>query len=142
MKKNLVSSVLAAVIAVSSSVAVAQPEPGPGGPDGRHGAENKGAGPQGGRPDHGPGRDNGRGRDDRGRDQGREPQRRPDPAPERWSKGQRVPDPYRGHQYVIDDWHDHHLRQPPRGYHWIGVGADYFLVGVATGLVLESVFGR
>ncbi|HEY0296387.1 MAG TPA: RcnB family protein [Bordetella sp.] len=53
-----------------------------------------------------------------------------------------MPPTYRGRQYVIDDWRGHHLHQPPRGYQWISTGADYFLIGIASGAVLESVLGN
>ncbi|WP_296467319.1 RcnB family protein [Pigmentiphaga sp.] len=65
-----------------------------------------------------------------------------DPHYRPWAKGQRVPLPYRGPQYVVVDWRGHHLPPPPKHYHWINVGADYFLVGVATGIVLQSILGR
>lgn len=151
MKKQIVSTLLAAVIAASSGLAVAQPDRGPGGP----GPSGQDRGPG-----NGPGNGPGKGRDQApgqgphsgpgqgpGHHAGKGPgpghgYDRPDPAPARWSKGQRVPQPYRGPQYVINDWRGYHLRQPPRGYQWISVGADYFLIGVATGIVLESVFDR
>jgi Ni/Co efflux regulator RcnB len=60
----------------------------------------------------------------------------------RWQRGQYVPAPYRGPQYVIADWRGHRLHEPPRGYHWISTGADYFLIGIATGAVLEAVLGQ
>jgi Ni/Co efflux regulator RcnB len=162
VKKQIVSTLLVAVMAASSGLAYAQPDRGPGGPGGpgspgngpgnSHGnghddapgkgpnhGQNKGPGkgPNYG-PGQGPGHDAGRGpgpKHGHGYD-------RPDPAPSRWSKGERVPQPYRGPQYVINDWRGYHLKQPPRGYQWISVGADYFLIGVATGIVLESVFDR
>ena len=37
-----------------------------------------------------------------------------------WSKGDRLPTEYRSNQYVVSDWKNNHLRQPPRGYHWVG----------------------
>lgn len=161
MKKQLISTLLVAVIASSSGLAQAQPDRGPGGPGpssqdrgpgngpgkgpglgpgSKHGNghdNSPGKGPQGG-PGQGPGHHAGKGpgpNPGHGYD-------RPDPAPARWSKGERVPQPYRGPQYVINDWRGYHLKQPPRGYQWISVGADYFLIGVATGIVLESVFDR
>ena len=153
MKKQFISTLLVAVLAASSSLAQAQPDRGPGGP----GPSGQAGGP-GNSPGKGPGKGPGNGHNgspdksphagpghsqQRGPDHGRGmPSGRPDPAPARWGKGDRVPQPYRGPQYVIDDWRGYHLKQPPRGYQWIGVGADYFLIGVATGVVLESVFGR
>lgn len=44
---------------------------------------------------------------------------------------------YRSRQYVVDDWRGHHLKAPPRGYHWVQTGGDYVLVAIATGLILE-----
>jgi len=150
VKKQLISTLLVAVLAASSALAQAQPDrggpggPGSSGPAGGPGnSPGKGPGnghngPPGKPPQAGPGHS-----PQRGPDHGHaQPPRRPDPAPARWGKGERVPQPYRGPQYVIDDWRGYHLKQPPRGYQWIGVGADYFLIGVATGVVLESVFGR
>lgn len=153
VKKQLVSTLLVAVIAASSGLAQAQPDRGPGGPGpsgqdrgpgngpgkgpGNGYDKSPGNGPHGG-PGQGPGHNAGKGpgpKPGHGYD-------RPDPAPARWSKGERVPQPYRGPQYVINDWRGYHLKQPPRGYQWISVGADYFLIGVTTGIVLESVFDR
>ena len=46
----------------------------------------------------------------------------------RWNRGERIPPEYRDRQFVIDDWREHRLAPPPRGYHWVGVGGDYYLV--------------
>lgn len=71
------------------------------------------------------------------------PDRRADrPGPGSWHKGERVPPEYRQRQYVIDDWHAYRLSPPPRGYQWVGVGGDYFLVAIPTGLVFQVVIGR
>ena len=56
-------------------------------------------------------------------------------------RGSRLPAYYRGHQYVVDDWRGHHLRQPPRGYHWVQTGADYVLVAIATGVIVQLLLG-
>ncbi|XHS77951.1 RcnB family protein [Burkholderiaceae bacterium UC74_6] len=53
--------------------------------------------------------------------------------------GQRMPTQYRERTYVVDDWRGHHLRQPPRGYHWVQSGTDYLLVAVATGLIASAI---
>ena len=50
-------------------------------------------------------------------------------------RGGRLPDQYRGRQYVVDDWRGHHLSAPPRGYHWVQTGGDYVLAAVATGII-------
>ena len=122
-KKNVVvSTLLAAMLAAGSSMALAQPRPDDHRDEHR---DKRGHGPRG---DHRP--------------PGHDRDARPDPSPARWGRGDRVPEAYRGRQYVVDDWRGHHLRQPPRGYHWISTGPDYFLIGVATGAVLESVLNH
>ena len=52
-----------------------------------------------------------------------------------WHKGERLPAEYRDRNYVVDDWHDHGLQVPPRGYQWVGVNGDYVLAAVATGVI-------
>ncbi|MDQ2926706.1 MAG: RcnB family protein [Pseudomonadota bacterium] len=52
-------------------------------------------------------------------------------------RGGRLPDEYRDRQYVVDDWRGHHLRAPPRGYHWVQAGGDYVLAAVATGVIVS-----
>ena len=52
-----------------------------------------------------------------------------------WRAGQRLPDNYRGGNYVVNDWRGHGLRQPPRGYEWHQVNGDYVLAGIATGVI-------
>ena len=59
-----------------------------------------------------------------------------------WRRGGRVPSEYRGRQYVVNDWRGHRLQQPPRGYRWVGVGGDFVLAAVATGLIAQIVIGR
>jgi Ni/Co efflux regulator RcnB len=72
------------------------------------------------------------------------PDRRPDGPPPRveethreWRRGDRLPREYWDRQYVIDDWRAYRLTPPPRGYHWVGVGGDYLLVQISTGVVLR-----
>lgn len=57
-------------------------------------------------------------------------------------KGQRLPSDYRSKQYVVNDWRGHHLRQPPRGQHWVQTGGDYVLVGIATGIIAEILLNN
>ncbi|MDB5459340.1 MAG: putative integral rane protein [Caulobacteraceae bacterium] len=56
-----------------------------------------------------------------------------------WRRGERLPPGYLAPEYVIADWRAHHLHRPPRGYHWVRVGADLVLAGVATGLIAEVI---
>lgn len=57
-------------------------------------------------------------------------------------RGDRMPPYYRSHQFVVDDWRGHNLRQPPRGYHWVQSGGDYVLVAIATGIILELLLSH
>jgi Ni/Co efflux regulator RcnB len=50
----------------------------------------------------------------------------------------RVADPYEHLQFVINDWQQHNLRAPPRGYHWISNDRNqYLLVSINNGIVVE-----
>ena len=62
-------------------------------------------------------------------------------ADHRYYIGKNLPREQHQRYYVVDDWHDHHLRQPPRGYHWVQSGSDYLLVAVATGLIASAILG-
>lgn len=57
-------------------------------------------------------------------------------------RGMRLPREYRNRQYVVDDWRDHHLSAPPRGYHWVQTGSDYVLVAIATGVILQLLLSN
>jgi len=57
-------------------------------------------------------------------------------------RGERLPREYRNRQYVVDDWRDHHLSAPPRGYHWVQTGGDYVLVAIATGVILQLLLSH
>ncbi|MDR3453234.1 MAG: RcnB family protein [Rhodoferax sp.] len=57
-------------------------------------------------------------------------------------RGGRLPNEYRNHQYVVDDWRDHHLSAPPRGYQWVQTGGDYVLVAIATGIIAQILLGQ
>jgi Ni/Co efflux regulator RcnB len=54
-----------------------------------------------------------------------------------WHRGGRMPQQYRSHQYVVNDWRGHHLSAPPRGYQWVQVGNDYVLAAIATGIIAQ-----
>lgn len=146
--KRLLAHLLTGILLAASTASYAQGGPPGGRPGGGHGAGGPGHPgmdhPGMDRPGPGPRHDMGRGpgrapgHDHRG-PQGRGPGGPGDPAYRHWAKGERVPFPYRGPQYVVDNWRGHRLAPPPRGYHWINVGADYFLIGVATGVVLQAI---
>ncbi|HEY4293511.1 RcnB family protein [Luteibacter sp.] len=53
-----------------------------------------------------------------------------------WERGHR----YDGRVVVINDWHNRHLRTPPRGYHWVRAdNNDLLLVAVATGIIADII---
>ena len=57
-------------------------------------------------------------------------------------RGGHLPSRYRSHQYVVDNWRDHHLRPPPRGYHWVQTGGDYVLAAIATGVIADLIINH
>lgn len=65
------------------------------------------------------------------------------PGPDReYQRGDRLPMDYRQDAYVVEDWRGHGLRTPPRGYQWVQSGADYILIGMATGLILDILLNH
>jgi len=57
-------------------------------------------------------------------------------------RGDRLPVEYRHRNYVVEDWREHRLSAPPRGYHWVQYGADYALIAIATGVIAQILLGR
>jgi Ni/Co efflux regulator RcnB len=57
-------------------------------------------------------------------------------------RGDRLPQEYHHRHYVVNDWRGHHLSAPPRGYHWVQIGADYVLVAIATGVILQLLLSH
>lgn len=60
----------------------------------------------------------------------------------RWHRGGYVPGEYRGRGYVVNDWRSQRLQAPPSGYQWVGVGGEYALAAIATGLIAQIIAGR
>ncbi len=56
-----------------------------------------------------------------------------------WSRGDKLPTQYRANQYVVSDWKNNHLRQPPRGYHWVRANNQYVLAAVASGVIADII---
>lgn len=82
------------------------------------------------------GRDRGYGHAKRGHEDDVPPRWADQPHRE-WHKGDRLPGEFRDRQYVVEDWRGYHLSAPPRGYQWVGVGGDYLLVQIGSGIVLR-----
>ncbi|MEO8856395.1 MAG: RcnB family protein, partial [Burkholderiaceae bacterium] len=57
-------------------------------------------------------------------------------------RGDWLPPQYRNNSYVVNNWRAHHLQQPPQGYQWVQSGADYLLVGIATGLIVDLLLNQ
>ncbi len=57
-------------------------------------------------------------------------------------RGQRLAPEYRRHEYIVDNWRGHHLKAPPRGYHWVQTGPDYVLVAITTGIIAQIVLSN
>ncbi len=57
-------------------------------------------------------------------------------------RGDRLPAEYRHKQYVVDDWHGHHLSRPPRGHHWVRSGDDFVLIAISTGIIASILLSR
>ena len=64
------------------------------------------------------------------------------PRPADWRRGGRLPPEYRNRQYVVDDYRAYQLQAPPRGYQWIGVGGEFALAAIATGLIAQIIVNR
>mgnify|MGYP001599986939 FL=1 len=57
-----------------------------------------------------------------------------------YKKGGHMPAQYRGSSYVVTDWRSRHLRQPPRGYHWVrSDNGDFLLVAITTGIISSII---
>ena len=55
--------------------------------------------------------------------------------------GSPLPTHFRQRQYVVRDYAAHGLPRPPRSHHWVQVGPDYVLVGIASRLITHIQFG-
>ena len=65
-------------------------------------------------------------------------------AKEGWyKKGGTVPRDYRDNRYVVTDWQSEHLREPPRGYHWVrSDNGDFLLVAITTGVITDMMLSH
>jgi Ni/Co efflux regulator RcnB len=58
----------------------------------------------------------------------------------RWNVGNRLPRGYYGDMYYVDCAH-YGLRPPARGYRWVRVDRDVYMVQAASGVIAEVLFG-
>ncbi|MBU1358879.1 MAG: RcnB family protein [Gammaproteobacteria bacterium] len=59
-----------------------------------------------------------------------------------WRRGGYVPREYRGRGYVVEDWRARRLQAPPQGYQWVGVGSEFALAAIATGLIAQIIVNQ
>lgn len=58
----------------------------------------------------------------------------------RWNVGHRMPPPFYARPYYVDPL-AYQLRMPPRGYRWVRVDRDVYLVSVTSGLIADVLYG-
>jgi Ni/Co efflux regulator RcnB len=115
---------------------------------GRPGDDRRGPPDRNERFDHGPDRRGDDRRDDRRFERqdfrdGRHFDRRGyEPRPAEWRRGGRLPPEYRGRNYVVNDYRAYQLQPPPRGYQWVGVGGEFALAAIATGIIAQIIVSR
>ena len=65
----------------------------------------------------------------------------PGQAKKMWRKGERIPAVYIVPQYFIPEPHVYHLAPPSRGYRWVVVDGDAYLVQTTSGMIADVVAG-
>lgn len=126
MKSTLVAPLLICSLLASSATVFAQPHD-----NNRGGGHPSHNGPN---PAHGAQQGHGHGHGSGPRDASMGGPGGPVPHND-WHKGERLPTEYRDRNYAVDNWHEHGLQAPPRGYQWVGVNGDYVLAAIATGVI-------
>lgn len=61
-------------------------------------------------------------------------------AMQRWRVGTRMPPPFYASRYYVDPY-AYELRSPPRGYRWVRVDRDVYLVSIASGVIADVLYG-
>lgn len=60
-------------------------------------------------------------------------------GPVYWSRGDRLPDRYRGGEFVVRDLRGNNLRQPQRGQFWVRVNNQFILIDARGGTVRDVI---
>lgn len=61
-------------------------------------------------------------------------------GPHHWRKGERLDPRFHSRGYVVNDWHRHGWRAPPRGYAYYRTDSgDVVLAAVASGVVASVI---
>lgn len=59
-----------------------------------------------------------------------------------YHRGGYLPVEYRT-RYVVTDWRDDRLREPPRGYRWVrSDNGDFLLVAITTGIIADLILNH
>ncbi|AZV94710.1 hypothetical protein CBF45_14075 [Bordetella sp. J329] len=61
---------------------------------------------------------------------------------DRYRKGDTLPQPYQGRRYYVSQPERYNLPAPGHGQRWVKVGADYVLITIATGLIIDLVLNH
>jgi Ni/Co efflux regulator RcnB len=60
-----------------------------------------------------------------------------------YKRGGYLPVEYRSTRYVVYDLRADHLREPPRGYHWVrSDNGDFLLVAITTGVIVDLLLNH
>ena len=59
-----------------------------------------------------------------------------------YHKGDRLRAEDHRNEYVVNDWRERRLREPPEGYHWVRSGDDFVLAAIATGVIADIALNR
>lgn len=49
----------------------------------------------------------------------------------------RYDDGYHGQRYVVNNWREHNLSAPPRGYQWVQSGPDFLLAAITNHIIMR-----
>jgi len=63
----------------------------------------------------------------------------PGQAKKMWRKGERLPSNYIAPQYFVAEPQVYHLAPPPRGYRWVVVEGDAYLVQTTNGMIADVI---
>ena len=85
--------------------------------------------------------DRGGNQHDRGGDQHSQQHER-GAGPHGYHNGDRLPASERSRRHVVNNWHQHNLRAPPKGYHWVQSGNDFVLVAITTGIIVDILLNH
>ena len=131
MKRQLLTTSLAALLMASTGAAFAQPDRDHGWQQQRHGHDR-------GDRDHD--RRHDRDRHDRDRYVRHDNGRHLGWYKQSFRRGQHMPTVYLAPRYYVNDYRAYRLAPPPRGYRWVRPYHDrneYLLVQVATGVIMQ-----